>query len=57
MKNMTLKDFIDNYILPNEDDKVALAYYRGEVDYDFEYLMEKAQENGVILDIDSYGTE
>ena len=32
MNNMTLKDFIDNYILPNEDDKVALAYYRGEIE-------------------------
>jgi len=50
MKTMEIEQFVEEHILPHEDDKLALAYYRGEIDYDTEYLIERATELGIRLE-------
>lgn len=46
-------DFIEYYILPNENKQTILEYYEGTTDFDDDYLKEVALDNGLII-IDIY---
>ena len=50
MRTMEIEQFVEDYILPHEDDKLVIAYYKGELDYDTEYLIEKATDLGIHLE-------
>ena len=42
-------DYIEEHILPNEDAKVQLQYYRGEIGYDEDYVKEHMANNNIKL--------
>tara|TARA_R100001463_G_C3458051_1_gene214524 strand:- start:253 stop:399 length:147 start_codon:yes stop_codon:yes gene_type:complete len=46
---MDIEKFIEKHILPYEDDNLELEYRRGNIDYDMDYLIEKATELGIKL--------
>ena len=48
-KPMNIKEFIEKHILPHEDNNLELEYRRGNMDYDMEYLIERATELGIKL--------
>jgi hypothetical protein len=47
--SMSIDDFVEKYILPSEDLNLQLEYERGNMDYDTEYLIERATELGIKL--------
>lgn len=47
---MDIEKFIEKHILPNEDDKIELEYYKGNIDYDMDYIQERATELGIKLE-------
>ena len=47
---MGIEEFIERHILPYEDDNLELEYRRGNIDYDMEYLIERATELGIKLE-------
>ena len=42
-------DYIEEHILPNEDTKVQLQYYNGEIGYDEDYVKEHLENNNIKL--------
>jgi hypothetical protein len=46
---MDIEKFIEKHILPYEDDNLELEYRRGNIDYDMDYLIERATELGIKL--------
>ena len=46
---MDIEKFIEKHILPYEDLNLQLEYERGNMDYDTEYLIERATELGIKL--------
>ena len=42
-------DFVELYILPNETKEIILNYYDGSTDFDNDYLIEVALDNGLII--------
>tara|TARA_R100001163_G_C4983840_1_gene138992 strand:- start:430 stop:594 length:165 start_codon:yes stop_codon:yes gene_type:complete len=42
-------DFVELYILPNETKEIILKYYDGSTDFDNDYLIEVALDNGLII--------
>ena len=42
-------DYIEEYILPNEDYKVQLQWLNGEMEYDDEYVKEHLANNDIKL--------
>ena len=50
MRTMGIEEFIERHILPYEDDNLELEYRRGNIDYDMEYLIERATELGIKLE-------
>ena len=50
MITMEIEEFIERHILPYEDDNLELEYRRGNIDYDMEYLIERATELGIKLE-------
>ena len=47
---MEIEEFVERHILPYEDDNLELEYRRGNIDYDTEYLIERATELGIKLE-------
>ena len=47
---MGIEEFVERHILPYEDDNLELEYRRGNIDYDMEYLIERATELGIKLE-------
>ena len=47
---MDIEKFIEKHILPYEDDNLELEYRRGNIDYDMDYLIERATELGIKLE-------
>ena len=47
---MNTEEFIERHILPYEDNNLELEYRRGNIDYDTEYLIERATELGIKLE-------
>jgi hypothetical protein len=50
MITMEIEEFVERHILPYEDDNLELEYRRGNIDYDTEYLIERATELGIKLE-------
>jgi hypothetical protein len=42
-------EYIEKKILPNEDAKVQLKYYNGEIGYDEDYVREHLKNNNIKL--------
>jgi len=42
-------EYIEKKILPNEDVKVQLQYYNGEIGYDEDYVKEHLENNNIKL--------
>lgn len=42
-------DFVELYILPNENKQIILDYYNGSTDFDDDYLIQVALDNGLII--------
>tara|TARA_R100001163_G_C5053594_1_gene190148 strand:+ start:404 stop:685 length:282 start_codon:yes stop_codon:yes gene_type:complete len=42
-------EYIEKKILPNEDSKVQLQYYNGEIGYDEDYVKEHLENNNIKL--------
>jgi len=42
-------DYIEKYILPNEDYKVQIQWLNGEMEYDDEYVKEHLENNNIKL--------
>ena len=42
-------DFVELYILPNETKEIILNYYDGSTDFDNDYLIKVALDNGLII--------
>ncbi len=47
VNNMKRKDFINKYILPNEEHSLIIKYLDGSMDYDDDYLNEIANDNNI----------
>ena len=48
-KTMDIEKFIEKHVLPYEDLNLQLEYEKGNMDYDTEYLIERATELGIKL--------
>ena len=48
-KNKEYYDYIEKYILPNEDYKVQIQWLNGEMEYDDEYIREHLENNNIKL--------
>tara|TARA_R110000737_G_scaffold342566_1_gene367509 strand:+ start:627 stop:821 length:195 start_codon:yes stop_codon:yes gene_type:complete len=48
--SMQIPKFIEKFILPYETLNLQLEYERGTMDYDTEYLIERATELGITLE-------
>ena len=47
---MDIEKFIEKHILPYEDMNLQLKYERGNMDYDMDYIQERATELGIKLE-------
>jgi hypothetical protein len=42
-------NFVEEYILPNEDNEIKLKWYKGTIDFDDDYIKEIATHNNLII--------
>jgi len=42
-------NFVEEYILPNEDNEIKLQWYKGTLDFDDDYIKEVATYNNLII--------
>lgn len=43
-----LKEYIETYILPNESEQEQIAYLKGNISYDIDYLKEHIKYNTLV---------
>jgi hypothetical protein len=49
LKKMQYDNFIEEYILPNEDRDIILQYYQGNLEFDKDYILDIAKHNNIII--------
>ena len=47
---MDIEKFVELHVLPHEDLKTKLEYEKGNLDFDTEYLIERAESMGIKLE-------
>ena len=47
---MEIEKFIEKHVLPHESTHLQLMYSKGEMDYDMDYIQERATELGIKLE-------
>ena len=46
---MQYDNFIEEFILPNEDKETILKYYKGNLEFDKKYILEVAIHNNIVI--------